>query len=178
MSSRWWRPTTCPARSIPRTIYLVFQDKIFVVREHRCRGPDLADGHAELPAGRPVVCPRVRSGPLGTWRRRDAAAGSIGRPRVLRRHHPGQRHGRSRIVEVEPRQYRFRLLNACNARFLNPRLVYATAAASPPAPSPAQRRRPGLHPDRHRGRIPAAPGAWSTGPSSPLCSWRPPSAPT
>jgi spore coat protein A, manganese oxidase len=31
-------------------------------------------------------------------------------------------------LEVEPRQYRFRLLNACNARFLNPRLVYATAA--------------------------------------------------
>ena len=28
-------------------------------------------------------------------------------------------------LEVEPRQYRFRLLNACQARFLNPRLVYA-----------------------------------------------------
>jgi spore coat protein A len=28
-------------------------------------------------------------------------------------------------VSVEPRRYRFRILNACNARFLNPRLVYA-----------------------------------------------------
>ncbi len=28
-------------------------------------------------------------------------------------------------MEVEQRRYRFRLLNACNARFLNPRLVYA-----------------------------------------------------
>jgi spore coat protein A len=28
-------------------------------------------------------------------------------------------------VEVQPRRYRFRMLNACNSRFLNPRLVYA-----------------------------------------------------
>ncbi len=28
-------------------------------------------------------------------------------------------------LEVEPRQYRFRMLNACNARFLNPQLVFA-----------------------------------------------------
>ena len=32
------------------------------------------------------------------------------------------------FLEVEPRQYRFRLLNACQARFLNPRLVYASGA--------------------------------------------------
>jgi spore coat protein A len=31
-------------------------------------------------------------------------------------------------LEVEPRQYRFRILNACNARFLNPRVVYADPA--------------------------------------------------
>ncbi len=30
-------------------------------------------------------------------------------------------------LEVEPREYRWRLLNACNARFLKPRLVYADA---------------------------------------------------
>jgi len=30
-------------------------------------------------------------------------------------------------IEVQPRRYRFRMLNACNARFLNPRLVYAAS---------------------------------------------------
>ena len=34
------------------------------------------------------------------------------------------------FLEVEPRQYRFRLLNACQARFLNPRLVHASGADS------------------------------------------------
>jgi spore coat protein A len=34
-------------------------------------------------------------------------------------------------IEVEPRRYRFRLLNACNARFLNPRLVYAMGKVFP-----------------------------------------------
>ena len=32
------------------------------------------------------------------------------------------------FLEVEPRQYRFRMLNGCNARFLNPRLLYAQGA--------------------------------------------------
>ncbi len=48
------------------------------------------------------------------------------------------------FLEVEPRQYRFRILNACNARFLNPRLVYAQGAigvaateAKPTAAGPA-----------------------------------------
>jgi spore coat protein A len=34
-------------------------------------------------------------------------------------------------IEVEPKIYRFRLLNACNARFLNPRLVYAKGKKFP-----------------------------------------------
>ncbi len=33
------------------------------------------------------------------------------------------------FLEVEPRQYRFRLLNACNARFLNPRLLFAQSTS-------------------------------------------------
>lgn len=48
------------------------------------------------------------------------------------------------FLEVEQRQYRFRMLNACNARFLNPRLVYAQGAtgvasteAKPTAEGPA-----------------------------------------
>ena len=41
----------------------------------------------------------------------------------------------SPFLEVEQRQYRFRMLNACSSRFLNPRLVYAQANA-PTEPSP------------------------------------------
>ena len=40
------------------------------------------------------------------------------------------------FLEVEPRQYRFRMLNACNARFLNPRLVYAQGATGVAATEP------------------------------------------
>jgi spore coat protein A, manganese oxidase len=43
-------------------------------------------------------------------------------------------------VEVEPRQYRLRALNACNARFLNPRLYYADSTgtdANPLKPGPS-----------------------------------------
>ena len=47
----------------------------------------------------------------------------------------------SPFLEVEQRQYRFRMLNACNARFLNPRLVYAQGptgvAATEPSPNVA-----------------------------------------
>jgi spore coat protein A len=48
------------------------------------------------------------------------------------------------VLEVEQRQYRFRMLNACQARFLNPRLVYAQGKTfpantepKPTAPGPA-----------------------------------------
>ena len=34
-------------------------------------------------------------------------------------------------VQVEKRQYRLRMLNACNARFLNPKLYYAKGASFP-----------------------------------------------
>ena len=59
-------------------------------------------------------------------------------------------------LEVEQRQYRFRMLNACKARFLNPRLVYADPN-NPAEPRPASART--RHsPDRDRGRFPAAAG--------------------
>ena len=40
------------------------------------------------------------------------------------------------FLEVEQRQYRLRMLNACNARFLNPRLVFAQGAALPASTEP------------------------------------------
>jgi spore coat protein A, manganese oxidase len=39
-------------------------------------------------------------------------------------------------MEVEQRQYRFRMLNACQARFVNPRLVYANGATFPASTEP------------------------------------------
>jgi len=39
-------------------------------------------------------------------------------------------------VEVEPRQYRLRMLNACQAKFLNPRLVYAKGSTFPDSTEP------------------------------------------
>ena len=40
------------------------------------------------------------------------------------------------FLQLEQRQYRFRMLNACNARFLNPRLVYAQGATGVAATEP------------------------------------------
>jgi spore coat protein A len=40
-------------------------------------------------------------------------------------------------LEVEQRQYRFRMLNACNARFLNPRLMYAAGSTPPDSTEPS-----------------------------------------
>jgi spore coat protein A len=39
-------------------------------------------------------------------------------------------------LEVEQREYRFRLLNACQAKFLNPRLVYAKGTTFPDSTEP------------------------------------------
>ncbi len=40
-------------------------------------------------------------------------------------------------MEVEQRRYRFRMLNACNSRFLNPRLVYAKGTTFPDSTEPS-----------------------------------------
>ena len=39
-------------------------------------------------------------------------------------------------LEVEQREYRFRMLNACQAKFLNPRLVYAKGSTFPDSTEP------------------------------------------
>ena len=41
----------------------------------------------------------------------------------------------SPYLVVEQRQYRLRMLNACNSRFLNPRLVYAREKGASTAPN-------------------------------------------
>lgn len=112
----------------PRTIYLVFQDKIFV------------DSPAAMAVKDPTwqtIMPNSRQGDLWYAHVYEPARWMLG---------PGgappnpscipEFFGDTILVngtvapflEVEQRQYRFRLLNACNARFLNPRLVYAQGA--------------------------------------------------
>jgi spore coat protein A len=124
----------------PRTHYLVFQDKIFVSDTIEATDPtwtvpdtqagDLWYAH---------VYDTARYGALG-----PAPAGPPPDPSVV-----PEFFGDTILVngtvypflEVEQRQYRFRMLNACNARFLNPRLVYAQGptgvAATEPAPTVA-----------------------------------------
>jgi spore coat protein A len=105
----------------PRTVYLVFQDKVFVPANVMKSDPtwsnvtadsrpgDLWYAHvydAELEPGHdpppdPSVVPEFFGDTI-------LCNGTV---------YP--------YLEVEQRQYRFRLLNACNSRFLNPRLVYA-----------------------------------------------------
>ena len=76
-------------------------------------------------------------------------------------------------LELEQRQYRFRMLNACNARFLNPRLVYAQGTTV----RGGNRAQHEKHRARHSSRSgPRAASClrprWSTGRSSPCFSWR------
>lgn len=108
----------------PRTFYLVFQDKIFVQANTmqtdptwnvpNSRAGDLWYAH---------VYDIEKYGDLG-----PAPLGPPADPSCV-----PEFFGDTMLVngtvypflEVEQRQYRFRMLNACQARFLNPRLVYA-----------------------------------------------------
>jgi spore coat protein A len=121
----------------PRTQYLIFQDKIFVSSKtslddptwfqtvHNSRIGDLWYDHLYnitdlAPGANPALLPNPSCVPefFGDT---ILVNGSV---------YP--------FLEVEPRQYRFRILNACNARFLNPRLVKAAPdnASEPNLPEP------------------------------------------
>lgn len=108
----------------PRTIHLSFQDKVFVSPSTTASDPSW-----------PVVRPDSRPGDLwyphvyeATLSTPGADAPPLPDPSVV-----PEMFGDTMLVngtvypylEVEQRQYRLRMLNACNARFLNPRLVHA-----------------------------------------------------
>jgi len=122
----------------PRTHYLIFQDKIFVQ-------PNIA---AVDPTW-PLIMPGSDVGDL--W---YAHVYDTGRYDKLGPHPAGlppdpscvpEYFGDTMLVngtvfptlDVEQREYRFRILNACNARFLNPRLVYAQGTTFPASAEPA-----------------------------------------
>ncbi len=104
----------------PRTVYLVFQDKVFVSSDIANRDPDWMN-----------LIPNSRAGDLWYAHVYDADLGPTGTPPALSC--VPEFFGDTMLVngtaypvlEVEPRQYRFRMLNACQARFLNPKLFFA-----------------------------------------------------
>jgi spore coat protein A len=123
----------------PRTVYLVFQDKIFVQDSTETNDPTWFNAVADS-----------RAGDLWYAHQYEKARWVLGAGTKL----PDvscipEFFGDTMLVngavypyfEVEPRQYRLRMLNACNARFLNPRLVYAQTSApteaDPTKPGPA-----------------------------------------
>lgn len=111
----------------PRTIYLAFQDKIFVSANTRRLDPSW---FRLMPDSRPGDLWYAHVYDPDIWDLSpDQPAGPPPDPSVV-----PEFFGDTMLVngtaypflEVERREYRFRLLNACQARFLNPRLVYAT----------------------------------------------------
>lgn len=123
----------------PRTFYLVFQDKIFVQSNTAALDPTWFD-----------IMPNSRPGDLwyahvydpDRWELDSTVPGFTPPP------DPScipEYFGDTMLVnglvapflEVEQRQYRFRLLNACQARFLNPRLVYAQGNTFPASTEPS-----------------------------------------
>ena len=108
----------------PRTFYLVFQDKTFVTSRIETLDPAW-----------PVLMPASRPGDLWYAHVGESLTGeALDDPSEV-----AEFFGDTLLVngsvypylEVEPRQYRLRLLNACNARFLNPRLVFAKGRTFP-----------------------------------------------
>lgn len=120
-----------------RTVYLVFQDKIFVSADTAIADPTWYDF---MPNSRPGdlwyahVYDTAMFGPLG-----PAPFGPPPDPSCV-----PEFFGDTILVngtvypylEVEQREYRFRLLNACQAKFLNPRLVYAKGTTFPDSTEP------------------------------------------
>jgi spore coat protein A len=120
-----------PGPTDPRTVYLFFQDRVFL-------------SNATLAADAQWPVSGSRAGDL--WyphvyeaERWEVSGGTPPHPSVV-----PEFFGDTMLVnglaypylEVEPRQYRLRLANACNARFLNPRLLYARGAAAPDSSEP------------------------------------------
>ncbi len=116
------------------TIYMVFQDKIFVPTTGIPAGYPITNA---LPGDLfyPYIYDLALFGALGL----PSFGGPLSSPLPVPSVVP-EMFGDTALVngaaypflEVKPRLYRIRMLNACNSRFLNPRLV-ATAGATFPA---------------------------------------------
>jgi spore coat protein A len=124
--------SSLPGPLDPRTMYLVFQDKTFVGAGTAIADPtwyDVMPNSREGDLWYPHMYDTAMFGPLG-----PAPAGTLPEISCV-----PEFFGDTVLVngtvypylEVEQREYRFRLLNACQAKFLNPRLVYAQGTTFP-----------------------------------------------
>lgn len=118
-----------------RTHYLIFQDKIFV-----------GSKTAQLDPGWFNLMPNSKFGDLWYAHTYETARWALG-PTTNPPKDPSiipEYFGDTMLVNgtvyptltVEQRQYRFRMLNATQARFLNPRLVYAQGSTFPASTEP------------------------------------------
>jgi len=114
----------------PRTVYLVFQDKIFVPQNIATVDPTWA-----VPSSRPGDLWYAHVYDTDRWDLSpDQPSGPPPDPSCVPEFFADTMLVNGTVypyLEVEQRQYRFRLLNACQARFLNPRLVYASGSKPP-----------------------------------------------
>jgi spore coat protein A, manganese oxidase len=118
-------PVNLPFAVDPCTVYLVFQDKIFVSADTQTKDPTWFD-----------IMDETQLGDLWYAHEYDPLRWDVD---LTKPHSPPaisvipEFFGDTMLVngtvypylEVKPCQYRLRMLNACNARFLNPHLVLA-----------------------------------------------------
>jgi FtsP/CotA-like multicopper oxidase with cupredoxin domain len=120
----------------PRTVYLIFQDKVFVSNDIATRDPDwLSIIPSSLPGdlwyAHQYEAERWDIGASGTPPAISCIPEFFGDTMLVN----GTAYP---VLEVEQRQYRFRMLNACQARFLNPRLVFARGFNFPDNTEPSR----------------------------------------
>ncbi len=119
----------------PRTVYLVFQDKMFVPINIDTLDPTWTK-----------IMPNTRTGDLWYAHQYEPARWDVtpGFPPIDDPSVIPEFFGDTVLVngtvfpvlEVEQREYRFRMLNACNARFINPELLAARGASWPDTTEP------------------------------------------
>jgi spore coat protein A, manganese oxidase len=114
-------PYNIPDHVNPRTLYLVFQDKIFFTGTNDSNYPVAGARSGDLWYAHEYDTNRW--GPLG-----PNPSGNPPDPSIIPEFFGDTILVNGSVypyVEVEQRQYRLRMLNACNARFLRPKLVFA-----------------------------------------------------
>ena len=145
-------PYYIPGPLDPRTLYLIFQDKIFYDGTN--------DPSYPVKGAQPGDLWYAHTYEADRW---QISGGVPPDPSVIPEFFGDTILVNGTVypyVEVEQRQYRLRALNACNARFLNPRLYYADSTRHRCEYAEARAR---LCPDRQRGRLPALPRVFQHG---------------
>lgn len=130
-----------PGPADPRTKYLIFQDKVFVGPQTQFQDPQWHEIVAQSRAGDLWY---AHDAEVSRWKRMAPQRPEAPDPSVV-----PEFFGDTVLVNgavapflvLEQRQYRLRLLNACNARFLNPRLLYARGPSGFDAAEPERDRR-------------------------------------